>query len=357
MQMSIDDTRLHGTVPIAQMVGRVSTRLEALSGIRSAGTTTTLPLHIGSDLPFQIIGRNIKPDNLPDELVRYVSPHYFEAMKIPMAGGRAFTNKDNLNAPRVVIVNEAFARKFFPHSSPLGERLLVGATMGPIFADQPREIVGIVGDTREVALGEPPSPVIFEPVAQVPDTMVKAFETMMPMHWVIRTAGEPMAVADMIRREALVASGGIPMGDPQRLEDYVGDSIGQQRFLMALLATFAGLAVFLGAIGIYGVISYGVAQRTRELGIRSALGARRADLLQMVVRQGMLMASTGLFVGLAASLGLTRFLQSMLYGVSPTEPGVLVSVTVLLAIIALAACLIPARRAAAVDPVIALRQE
>jgi ABC-type antimicrobial peptide transport system permease subunit len=126
---------------------------------------------------------------------------------------------------------------------------------------------------------------------------------------------------------------------------------------MALLATFAGLAVFLGAIGIYGVISYGVAQRTRELGIRSALGARRADLLQMVVRQGMLMASTGLFVGLAASLGLTRFLQSMLYGVSPTEPGVLVSVTVLLAIIALAACLIPARRAAAVDPVIALRQE
>jgi predicted permease len=357
MQMSIDDTRLHGTIPIAQMVERVSTRLEALSGIRSAGTTTTLPLHIGSDLPFQIIGRNIRPDDLPDELVRYVSPHYFEAMKIPMAGGRAFTDKDNLNAARVAIVNEAFARKFFPHSSPLGERLLVGATMGPIFADQPREIIGIVGDTREIALGAPPSPVIFEPVAQVPDMMVKSFETMMPMHWVIRTAGEPMAAADTIRRETLVASGGIPMGDPKRLDDYVGDSIGQQRFLMALLATFAGLAAFLGAIGIYGVISYGVAQRTRELGIRSALGARRTDLLQMVVKQGMMMAAAGLFAGLAASFGLTRFLQSMLYGVSATEPGVLASVTVLLAMVALGACLIPARRAADIDPVIALREE
>jgi predicted permease len=339
------------------MIERVSTRLETLNGVSDAGTTSTLPLHMGSDLPFLIIGRNTKPDDLPDELTRYISPHYFAAMKIGIVGGRAFTSKDTLNAPRVAIVNEAFARKFFPHASPLGERLLVGASMGPLFADQPREIVGIVADTRERALSEPPIPVIFEPIAQVPDLMIEAFVKEAPIQWVIRTAGDPMSAADQIRRETLVASGGIPVSDPQRLDDYVGNSIAQQRFLMSLLACFAGLALFLGAIGIYGVISYGVAQRTRELGIRSALGAGRTELLQMILRQGMAMAGIGLALGLAASFGLTRFLQSMLYDVSPTEPRVIVAVTLLLGLVAMMACLVPARRASTVDPVIALRQE
>jgi putative ABC transport system permease protein len=215
----------------------------------------------------------------------------------------------------------------------------------------------VVSDTREVSLSEPPDPVLFEPLAQVPDTMVRAFVKMMPLHWVIRTAHDPMAFAESVRREALVASGGIPLADPQPLKQYVGDSISQQRFLMSLLAVFAGLAVFLGAIGIYGVISYGVAQRTRELGIRSALGAARTDLVQLVIREGMTMAGVGLVVGLIAAFGLTRFLESMLYGVSPTEPATVAAVTALLALVALLACFIPARRAAGVDPVIALRQE
>jgi predicted permease len=357
MQMSIHDARVVGTVAVGQMIERVSSRLETLNGVSYAGTTSSLPFHLGSDLPFLIMGRNSKPDDLPDELTRYISPHYFAAMKMTIVGGRAFTIKDTLDAPQVAIVNEAFARKFFPHASPLGERLLVGASMGPLFADQPREIVGIVADTRERALSEPPRPVIFEPIAQVPDLTIKGFVKQVPLSWVIRTAGDPMSAADQIRREALVASGGIPMSDPQRLEDHVGESIAQQRFLMTLLASFAGLALFLGAIGIYGVISYGVAQRTRELGIRSALGAARTDLLQMILRQGMTMAGIGLAVGLAASFGLTRFLQSMLYGVSPTEPRVIVAVTVLLGLVAVLACLVPARRASTVDPVIALRQE
>jgi predicted permease len=339
------------------MVERVSTRLESVNGVTSAGTTTTLPLHIGSDLPFQIIGRNFKPNEMPDELIRYVSPHYFDVMRMRIIAGRAFTNKDNEGAPRVVIVNEAFARKFFRGTNAIGQRLLIGAGMGPIFADQPREIVAVVSDTRELSLGETASPVMFEPIAQVPDRMVRAFVKMMPLNWVIRTGSDPMALVDKIHREALVASGGIPMGNPQRLEEYVGESISQQRFLTTLVSVFAGLAVFLGAVGIYGVISYGVEQRTRELGIRSALGAARVDLLRMVVKQGMMMAGIGLVVGLAASMALTRFLQSMLYGVSPTQPQILAAVTGLLALIALSACLIPARRAASIDPVIALRQD
>jgi putative ABC transport system permease protein len=357
MLMSIDDTRLAGTRPVAQMVERVQTRVESLNGITDAGATSTLPLHQGSDLPFVIVGRKMKPDDLPDERIRYISPHYFSVMRMRLVGGRSFTAKDTLDSPRVIIVNEAFVRKYFPRAGALGERVLVGATMGPIFNDQPREIVGVVSDTREVSLSEPPDPVLFEPLAQVPDTMVRAFVKMMPLHWVIRTAHDPMAFAESVRREALVASGGIPLADPQPLKQYVGDSISQQRFLMSLLAVFAGLAVFLGAIGIYGVISYGVAQRTRELGIRSALGAARTDLVQLVIREGMTMAGVGLVVGLIAAFGLTRFLESMLYGVSPTEPATVAAVTALLALVALLACFIPARRAAGVDPVIALRQE
>jgi putative ABC transport system permease protein len=180
---------------------------------------------------------------------------------------------------------------------------------------------------------------------------------MIPLNWVIRTTRDPLALVPQIRRETLVASGGIPLAEPRRLEDYVGNSIAQQRFLMTLLSVFAGLAVFLGSIGIYGVMSYGVARRTRELGIRSALGAKRADLLGMVVKQGMIMAAIGLAAGLLASVGLTQFLKSMLYGVTPTDPAVLAGVTAMLAVVALTACLIPARRAASIDPVIALREE
>jgi predicted permease len=303
------------------------------------------------------MGHVVSPDKMPDEFVRYVSPHYFDAMRIKLLAGRDFDRRDLLSAPPVVLVNEAFARKFFHNSSPLGQKLLVGAGMGPPFAGQPREIVGVVGDTHEQGLAVPPDPVIFENLAQVPNHLMNLFVKLIPLHWVIRTNGNPLAFVPQIRRETLIASGGIPLAEPRTLEDYVGNSIAQQRFLMTLLSIFAALAVFLGSIGIYGVMSYGVARRTRELGIRTALGAKRLDLLQLVVKQGMTMAALGLLVGLFASIGLTRFLRSMLFDVTPTDPRVLASVAALLALVALAACLIPARRAASVDPVIALREE
>lgn len=358
MQMSANDARLTGTESVGQLVDRVTTRLEALDGVTSVGATDFLPLHIGSDLPFQILGRAANPDNVPDEFIRWISPHYFNTMRIKMLAGRDFNRRDVLSAPRVAIVNEAFVRKYFPKSSALGQKLLIGVGMGPVFGEtEPREIVGVVSDTHETSLGSPPDPVIFGTLAQVPDKEMVLFMKSLPLSWVVRTTRDPLALVPQIRRETLVASGGIPLAEPRRLEDYVGNSIAQQRFLMALLSIFAGLAVFLGSIGIYGVMSYGVARRTRELGIRTALGAKRADLLGMVVKQGMIMASIGLIAGLLASFGLTQFLRSMLYGVTPTDPAVLAEVTALLAVVALAACLIPARRAASIDPVIALREE
>jgi putative ABC transport system permease protein len=358
MQMSVNDAHLTGTAAVGQLVDRVTTRLESLNGVTSVGATDFLPLHIGSDLPFQIVGRPVNPDNVPDEFIRWISPYYFSAMRIKILAGRDFNRHDVLSAPRVAIVNEAFVRKYFRKTSALGQKLLIGVGMGPVFAEnQPREIVGVVSDTHETGLGSPTDPVIFGSLAQVPDKEMALFMKMIPLNWVIRTTRDPLALVPQIRRETLVASGGIPLAEPRRLEDYVGNSIAQQRFLMTLISVFAGLAVFLGSIGIYGVMSYGVARRTRELGIRSALGAKRADLLGMVVKQGMIMAAIGLAAGLLASVGLTQFLKSMLYGVTPTDPAVLAGVTAMLAVVALTACLIPARRAASIDPVIALREE
>jgi ABC-type antimicrobial peptide transport system permease subunit len=178
-----------------------------------------------------------------------------------------------------------------------------------------------------------------------------------PLHWVIRTSHDPLRMAEQIRREALTVSGGVPMASPRPLDEIVASSIAQQRFTMSLLAIFAGLALVLGAIGLYGVISYSVVQRTRELGVRSALGAGRGDLFRLVVGQGMRLAGIGLLMGVAASLGLTRFLQSMLYGVRPSDPFVLATVTTILAAVALLACYVPAHRAARVDPITALREQ
>jgi predicted permease len=355
-QMSVSDDRFRKTAAVAQLTNRIVTRLEAMPGVAAVATTITLPTEIGPDLSFEIVGR--PPSNqVLDEQWRSITPHYFSALQIPVVAGRAFTLQDTQQSRAVVIVNEAFARKHFPKQSPIGRQILIGRGLGPIFADRPRQIVGVVGDTRDTGLGAPPPPILYEPLAQVPDGLIGLDNQLAPLNWVIRTSSGAMPTAEQIRRETLTASGGVPMAEPRLLERVVGASISRQRFSMALLAIFAGLAMLLGAIGIYGVISYSVAQRTRELGIRSALGATRGDLLKLVIGQGMWLAGIGLMVGLFSALGLTQFLRGMLYGVTAFDPVVLISVTALLAAVALAACWFPARRAARIDPAVALRQD
>jgi putative ABC transport system permease protein len=356
MQMSISDERFRTTAATAALVDRIVTRLEALPGVGAVGTITSLPTEVGFDDPFEIIGR--PPSNeIADEDMRVVSPHYFSVLRIPVLAGRAFTARDTQQSGRVIVINEALARKYFPHENPLGRQILVGRIMGPIFADLPREIVGVVGDTRDAGLGVPAQPIYFEPLPQLPDRIMALGNQLIPVNWVIRTTGDPLAMAARIRRETLIASGGIPMAEPRPLEQVLGSSIARQRFSTTLLSVFAGLALLLGAIGIYGVISYSVLQRTRELGIRAALGAARRDLSILVIRQGMWLVGIGLAAGFVAAFGLMRFLKGMLYGVAAFDPRVLAIVTVLLTAVALAACWIPARRAARVDPVIALRNQ
>ena len=356
MQMSVSDERFRTTAAMASMARRVLTRLEAIPGVEAVGTITALPTELGFDDPFEIIGRP-PSDEVADEFMRVVSPHYFSALRIPVVAGRAFTEQDTQQGRGVIIINEALTRKYFPRENPIGQQILVGRIMGPIFADTPREIVGVVGDTRDGGLGEPARPIYFEPLAQLPDGIMALTNQLVPVNWVIRTTADPLAMAERIRRETLTASGGVPMAEPRLLERVVGDSIARQRFTMTLLGIFAGMAMLLGAIGLYGVISYSVAQRTRELGIRAALGAARSDLARLVITQGMWLVGIGLVVGLVAAFGLTQFLKGMLYGVTAFDPSVLASVTALLAVVALAACWLPARRAARVDPVIALRDQ
>ena len=336
----------------AQAIERVTSRLEALPGVASAGTTIALPLQIGPDLPFEIAGHPVTLKDMPDEEWRIISPHYFSALRIPVLAGRAFTEQDTRQAPGVLIVNQAFARRYFPHRSALGETILIGRVMGARFRDVPRQIVGVIADTRDDSLGSDPPPILFEPLAQAPEAIVPA-----NMHWTIRVARVSPSLPEQIRREVLAASGGVPVSEPHPLEDVVGASIAQQRFSMTLLSVFAGLALVLASVGLYGVISYSVTQRTRELGIRSALGANRASLLGLVLGQGMKLSLAGIAAGLVAALALTRLLRSMLYGVGPSDPFVFSMVAALLAVVALAACWAPARRASRIDPLEALREE
>lgn len=357
MQMSLTDDRFRKTEAAAGFCNRLVTRLESLPGAFSVGITDALPLEQGRDLPFEIIGRHTSAEDMPEEQIRGISPHYFSAMSILVVAGRPFTERDTRQSAGVVVINEALARKYFPKQNPIGQNILIDHVMGPAFADVPRQIVGVVGDTRENGLGNPPPPMLFQPLAQTTDALNELEMRITPLHWVILTSHDPLRMAEQIRRETLTVSDGVPMASPRSLEEVVSGSIAQQRFTMTLLTIFAGLALVLGAMGLYGVISYSVVQRTRELGVRSALGAGRGDLFKLVVGQGMRLAAIGLFIGIAASLGLTRFLQSMLYGVMPSDPLVFATVTAVLAAVTLVACYVPAHRAARVDPVIALRED
>ncbi len=354
-QMSLSDRYANGT-SLAQLNMRVRARLEALPGVTSVASAAFLPLFPFGDLPFEIIGRPTKKD-VPDENYRIVSPQYFATLKIPVKRGREFDERDGADAAPVIVINEALAKKYFPRQKAIGQQMLVGGGIGPIFADKPRRIIGIVADIRDKGLDQPAPPEFFEPEAQVSSGLLHLDLELLPLNWIVRTTGDPMAIAEQIRREALTVAGDLPMADPQPLEKIVSNSLSQQRFVMTLLSVFAALALLLGTVGLYGVISYSVAQRTRELGIRSALGARRSKLLSLVVGEGMRLALAGLLLGLLSAFALTRYLRSLLYGISPADPVVLATVTLLMGAVALAACFFPAYRASRIDPLVALRDE
>jgi putative ABC transport system permease protein len=315
-----------------------------LPGVEAVGVARILP--VIHDLPtgIYIEGRPREPDSkLPQTNYSSVSPDYFKAMGIPLLTGRTFNDGDIANSVRVAIVSESFAKRFFVNENPIGKRINV--TTGP---EAFREIVGVVGDVKQKGLNRETQPHAYEPFAQAPSQF---------MTLVVRTSVEPNSLVPGIRSKVFEIDNELPLQSVRTLDRMITNSISQQKFISALLAVFAGVALLLAIGGLYGVISYAVSQRTRELGIRIALGARVPDVLQLVLRQGMTFVLIGELIGLSGAYALTRLLVGLLFGIKPTDTLTFGFVTLALSSVAFLACYIPARRATRVDPLVALRYE
>ena len=285
------------------------------------------------------------------------SPGYFSVFKIPIVRGRGFTDQDNGSAPGVVIINQTFAKKYFPKQNPLGQQLLIGKGVGPQFKEYPRQIIGVVADTHDGGLNRDPYELMIVPSAQVTDGMTKLNSAIQPMIWVVRTHGDPHRYISAITQQLRLASGGFPVARVRPMSEIVVESTARQDFNMLLLTIFGAVALILAAIGIYGLMAYSVQQRTQEMGIRMALGADRRRIRDLVVWQGMRLAIVGVVLGVAAAFGLTRLLASFLFSVKSWDPLVFVTVPVILSAVALLAVWFPATRASRLDPQQALRTE
>ncbi|HEX8986171.1 MAG TPA: FtsX-like permease family protein, partial [Bryobacteraceae bacterium] len=353
---ALTGARYSTTAATAQFSRLLEERLESIPGVRAAGSAISLPMEMGPDLPFQIEGRPASASNATgDELWRFATPHLFKTMGVPLLRGRVFTATDTGKAPAVIIVNEAFARKYWPKQDPLGQRLTIGKGLGDAFADPTREVVGVVGNVRERGLNNDVPPIMYVPQAQVQDGLTALGNKILPIAWVVKTNGDPLAMAEAVRREVAAVDSQQAVFDFRSMAQVLETSMATHRFILLLLSIFAGIALLLAAIGIYGVMSYDVEQRTHEIGIRVALGAEQGDVVGLVVRHGMLLAGIGVAIGLATAFGVTRLLAAMLYGVKATDPLTFAGVALTLSAVALAATCIPARRAARVDPMTALR--
>ena len=325
-------------------------RIEALPGVKSAAAITFIPLtFVRGSKGFTIEGR-VPPAPGQVLMAGYdvVSPGYFETMQIPVLEGRDFSWSDTPQTQPVIVINEAMARRDWPGEDPLGKRIRQG---GPEEEFPWMTIVGVVGDIREFDVMTQPRPTMYFPITQWPDSYHVLRD------WVVRTAGNPLGIAAVIRGAIWDVDKDLPISRVRSMEQVRSLSVAPQRFNLLLFALFAALALALAAVGIYGVMAYSVAQRTREIGIRVALGAQHGDILRLVVAQGARLAVLGVMIGLGGAFALTRLMAGLLYGVPPTDPLTFAGVAALLAGAALLACYIPARRATRVDPIVALRHE
>jgi predicted permease len=358
-ETSLGGSKYTTAASVDRLTREVVRRLEAVPGVTAAANVPFLPLEGGFGLGFDIVGRPLPEGQQSTGGAgwMYVSDAYFETLEIPLRRGRAFSERDSADSPRVVVVNEAFAKKYWPTGDPLGQQIEIGKGMGPDFAEPPREIVGIVGDVKEAGLGNPAPEVMYIPLAQVKDSFIALNNKLIPTAWVVKTATSPLALAGAVRKEVLSVDSQLAVAHERSLEQVFAEATGRQTFNATLLGIFAGVALVLAALGIYGTLSYSVEQRSQEIGIRMALGADGADLRKMVIRQGMALAGLGILIGLAGAIALSRLITTLLFGVYPNDPASFAAIATLLAAVAFLATWLPARRATRVDPLAALRHE
>ncbi|HEX8651891.1 MAG TPA: ABC transporter permease [Pyrinomonadaceae bacterium] len=350
MRVELPEARYREIPKQTQFRRQVLDAINSLPGVQAA-MVSEIPLIDDALMHnFVIQGRPaIPPGEEPDLYSRSTGGDYFRTMNIPLRAGRDFTAQDGADAPLVGIVNESMVRQYFANENPIGARIRWARAEGE---PQWIEIIGVAGDIKHFGLNEPEEPAVYTPYAQ----------SMQPwkrwMYLVVRSSNaDPSTLINLIKTQVWTVDNQIPVTRVQTMTEVMAASIAGQRFNMLLLGIFAGVALLLAAVGIYGVISYSVTQRTHEIGIRMALGAQASDVLKMILGQGLLLASIGVVIGVAGAFALTRLMSSLLFGVTATDPMTFTIVSLLLIAVALAACYIPARRAMKVDPMVALRYE
>jgi putative ABC transport system permease protein len=346
-QIALPSARYREAQQITIFFEQLIEKVRNLPGVKRAGATSLLPLGGGwSRTSIAIEGRSEMTDLLPQARPRIhpriVTPDYFQAMGIPLISGRSLRSQDDGQAPLVALINQTAAHRYWPGQNPLGQRVQIGG--GAPW----REVVGIVGDVKHQGLESEINPEVYFPWAQSPQRNATL---------VVRANSNAASLASAIRGQMRELDKELPLSNVRTLEDVVRRSIAAPRSYTLLLALFAGIALALAAIGIYGVMAYSVAQRTHEIGVRLALGAQAGDMLKLVIRQGMGLTLIGLTIGLIASLALTRLMEALLFGVSATDPWTFLGIAALLVGVTLLASYLPARRATKVDPMVALRYE
>ena len=334
---------------------QLTARLEAQPGVAAAAAVGSLPTQVTPDLPFEIMGRPAgRQDASGNGKYMPITAHYFDALRIPILEGRAFRIADTHGSEPVVVVNRQIARTYFKQENPIGQHILIGKVMGPDFADDIREIVGVVGDTKQDGLDQPAPEILYLPAAQIPDYLTQS--NFRGTSWVVRMKSGQINILPAARR-IFLDNAHAPLFSVEPMQDVTQASVAQQRFMMLLLSIFGLTSLVLGGAGLYGVMSYTVARQTKEIGVRMALGAQRGDILLMVLREAGMLVGVGMILGIAASLAVALMLRSLLFEVGPRNPLTIVAMCAVLLLTGLLAAWWPACRAASVDPMVALRAE
>jgi predicted permease len=352
MQTSLVGSRYATTGKVEAFSTQALRRIESIPGVEAAAMAIQVPTRGQIDLPFNIAGRAPKAGEMysGDEQWRSISPHYFSLFKVPILRGRYFNERDTGNSARVVLINQTMAKKYWPKESPVGQVIVIGKGLGPQFEDVPRQIVGVVGDIRETGVGDKNAGVMYIPINQQPEGLTQLANSVIPFSWCVRSVLDAKLLEPAVVREIQAIDGQMPLSNVRTMEQVLAEGTARQHFNMLLLTIFAGIALVLAAIGIYGLMSYSVEQQTPEFGIRMALGAGKADLLRLIIKQGMKPALLGVAAGLAIAFGATRLLATLLYGVKPNDPASFALVAATLSAVALFATYLPARRVGRTDP-------
>ena len=349
-QVVLDGERYDTTNEAAAFYQNALDRIRQLPGVETAAVINKLPLDWQFNMPVVFPEQ---PDQVRSVQFRMVSPDYFRVLSIPLRQGRVFSDGDKAGTTPVALVNEAFVARFFKGENPFARQLSIGRSAN----DPLRQVVGVVGDVKQSGLDLPAPPMVYVPIPQVPDKLMAVIRSFTPAYFTVRASAGAAGLQAAIKQEIAALDATLAVAQFSSMTAITAKSVAPQRFNMLLLGLFAALGLLLAAVGIYGVMSYAVAQRTHELGIRMALGAQRNDVLRLMLKHGLLLASLGAVLGIGGAFALTRVMESFLFGVTVTDPLVFGGMVLLLISVALVACYLPARRATKVDPLIALRYE